>query len=312
MMNLPWLETHQKRLNDSLAGDWLGHAPMVHGPPGLGKRELARWLTARILCLEPVSGQPCRHCRSCSLLQSHSHPDLFIAAVPDDKTQVTVDVIRELSQGLQLTPSIGKRRVGLIEEADLMNRNAANALLKTLEEPSPQAWLVLVSDDPDVLPATILSRCQKIVVRPPKPEDARAWLHAQRQGLQEEDLELALDASGGAPLRALHLLDDAGLTFGRHVQQTLLAAAQGQPPAPVVVAEWSERPAETWQWLAHWIRRFMDSSLAHSGDDPVPDPAALADLWQQALEGRALAGTTVRADLLLGKWLLEWSAQFGR
>lgn len=311
-MNLPWLVDYRQGLNQSLEQGRLGHAPMMLGPAGLGKRALARWLTARILCLKPVAGQPCGQCQSCRLLESGTHPDLFIAAVPEDKTQLTVDVIRELTQGLQLTPSIGPRRVGLIAEADQMNRNAANALLKTLEEPSSQAWLVLVCDDPNTLPATVLSRCQKINVHPPDPHDARGWLREQ-QAVDADDLELALAASGGAPLRARALLDGDGLAFGREVRQVLLTAARGQPPAPAVLSGWSSRAAEAWQWLAYWVRDFMGAALLGNKTELAPvDPAALARLWQQAMEGRAMAGSSIRADLLLGKWLLEWSAQFGR
>ncbi|NDY94810.1 hypothetical protein [Wenzhouxiangella limi] len=312
-MTLPWLKSYQRQLDDSLTHERLGHAPMVHGPAGLGKRGLARWLTARILCLQPAAGQPCGQCQSCRLLESDTHPDLFIAAVPEDKTQLPVDVIRDLTQGLQLTPSIGSTRVGLVEEADRMNRNAGNALLKTLEEPSSRAWLILVSDDPDALPATVLSRCQKIIVHPPDGQAARTWLRAQAPEVGEPDIDLALQASGGAPLRALELLEGDGLAFGREIRQTMLDAVCRQPPSPAVLAAWSTRPAEAWHWLAHWVRDFMDSALAPEERDVLaPDPIALARLWQQALEGRAMAGTPVRADLLLGKWLLEWGAQFGR
>jgi DNA polymerase-3 subunit delta' len=312
-MNLPWLQPHQQRLSDSLIHDRLGHAPMIHGPAGLGKRQLARWLTARILCLNPRSGQPCGDCRSCALLASGTHPDLFIAAIPEDKTQLTVDVIRDLTQGLQLTPSIGQTRVGLVEEADQMNANAANALLKTLEEPSARAWLVLVSDDPDSLPPTVLSRCQKITVHPPHPEEASTWLQDQETNLAEADIALALDVGGGAPLRAQELLSEKGLEFGREVRRILLEAARGQLPTPATLAAWSGRPAESWQWLSHWVRQFMGSTLIPDDVEvPVIDPVALAELWQQALKGRAMARTSIRTDLLLGKWLLEWSAVFDR
>ncbi|MEE4638867.1 MAG: DNA polymerase III subunit delta' [Wenzhouxiangella sp.] len=312
-MNVPWLQPHEQQLNESLTHDRLGHAPLILGPAGLGKRKLARWLTARILCLSPSAGQPCGNCRSCTLLASGTHPDLFIAAIPEDKTQLTVDVIRALTQGLQLTPSMGPTRVGLVEEADQMNENAANALLKTLEEPSSQAWLVLVSDDPDSLPPTVLSRCQKIPVHPPQPEDTRTWLQGQATNVTEADIALALDAAGGAPLRAQALLTENGLEFGREVRRVLLESARGQLPTPAMLEAWSIRPLETWQWLSHWIRQFMGSALM-PGDAELDfiNPVALSELWQQALQGRAMARTSIRTDLLLGKWLLEWSALFDR
>ncbi|MFW6340949.1 MAG: DNA polymerase III subunit delta' [Wenzhouxiangella sp.] len=311
-MNLPWLSSLQQHFETALTAGRLGHAPMIQGPSGLGKRQLARWLTARLLCLMPIDGLPCGQCRSCQLLDSGSHPDLFVAKVPEDKTQLTVDVIRDLTRGLQLTPAIGPHRVGLVEEADRMNRNAANALLKTLEEPSDQAWLILVSDDPAGLPATVLSRCQRTSVHPPDAEIARSWLEGQVETAGRDDIELAQQASGGAPLRALALLTSDGLDFGRQVRGVMLDAARGQLPAPGLIDDWAGRAPESWHWLAYWCRSFMGSLLLDDDRALTVEPVGLGVLWQQALAGRAMAGTSIRADLLLSKWLLEWSGLFAR
>jgi DNA polymerase-3 subunit delta' len=311
-MNVPWLDPVKESFSDLLDQGRLGHAPMLIGPAGLGKRGLADWLVARLLCLGAIDGSPCGNCRSCQLLESRSHPDLFVASVPEDKSQLTVDVIRALAQGLQLTPSIGPHRVGLIKEADQMNINAANALLKTLEEPSAKAWLVLVSDNPDKLPATVLSRCQKKMIRPPTPEVARLWLAANIPEAQGADIDLALEVSGGAPLEALFLLSEDGLVLGGELRNVLLEAAGGRLPTPDRIETWSDRAPEVWHWLAFWCRRFMSELLLGQGKDIAARPEALATLWQQALEGRAMADTNIRADLLLGKWLLEWTVQVNK
>ena len=310
-MNLPWLDASRNRLNEALARNRLGHAPLVHGPAGLGKRILADWLVRRILCLAPEQGEPCGRCRSCELLDGGVHPDLFTASIPEDKTQLTVDVIRDLSRGLALTPSIGPRRVGLIAEADRMNRNAANALLKTLEEPSAQAWLILVSDHPEGLPATIRSRCQKLPVHPPDPETTAAWLAEQGVQATSEDRALAVEAAGGAPLRALQLLRDSNLAFGLDVRSRLLDISRGSAPAPQLIEQWSERSDEAWHWLAYWTRQWLGPAVGlEAGETGVADAPGLSQLWQQALEGRALSSGAIRADLLLGKWLLEWRRLF--
>ncbi|SRR6056297_2621214 len=311
-MMMPWLDTIKKSFSDRLDTERLGHAPMILGPVGLGKRDLASWLVARVLCLRPNDGEPCGSCRACQLLGSKSHPDLFVASIPEDKTQLTVDVIRALAQGLQLTPSIGPHRVGLINQADQMNTNAANALLKTLEEPSSRAWLILVSDDPDRLPATVLSRCQKVIIRPPTSETAREWLADYLPEAQSADIDLALAVSGGAPLKALDLLSEDGLALGREIRTVLLEAAAGQLPAPGRIEEWASRAPQTWHWLAFWCRSFMDGILLGKSGTISSHPAGLAVLWQQALEGRAMANTNIRADLLLGKWLLEWTSTVGK
>ena len=308
---LPWLRTCRDHLNQSLANERLGHAPLLHGPAGLGKRSLADWLVRRLLCLAPNNGNPCGACRACQLLDSGTHPDLFAAAVPEDRTQLTVDVIRELNRGLELTPALGPRRIGLIAEADQMNRNAANALLKTLEEPAGQAWLVLVSDRPDALPATVLSRCQKLAVRPPPTEQAMAWLAEEVKAADPAQHELALEVAGGAPLRARQLLQEQSLEFGLEIRSALLEMAKGNVLEPGLTETWAGRADEAWHWLAFWTRQWTGSALGLGEDTGAPaDAERLAERWQAALTGRALADGSIRADLLLGKWLLEWEALF--
>ena len=317
-MNLPWLEAQQQALGLALETQRLGHAPLLHGPPGLGKAQLADWLAKRILCLTPKRGQPCGRCRSCELLAAGTHPDLFFGQIPEDKTQITVDVIRELSAGLQLTPSIGPHRVGLIQPAEAMNRNAANALLKTLEEPAARAWLILVTDRPDLLPATVRSRCQKIAIKPPPRAEAAAWLDAQGVSAKVEDIALALDFCADAPLKARALLEGDGLAHGLDIQRKLLDLAHRQPISPELADCWAARASESWSWVCYWLKHWLSVSLetkAKASDTerallPVSRPVDLARAWQQALEGRQLAETSMRSDLLFGKWLLEWQSIF--
>ncbi|TVS13160.1 MAG: DNA polymerase III subunit delta' [Wenzhouxiangella sp.] len=315
-MRLPWLTAPAEALGLALDSERLGHAPLIHGPSGLGKIELARWLVARVLCLDSDGRAPCGTCRSCTLLKSGTHPDLFTAAIPEDRQQIPVDAVRDLCRGLQLTPAIGRRRVGWIEPAEAMNRNAANALLKTLEEPSPGTWLVLVSHQPERLPATIRSRCQQICVQPPSPDTAMAWLSKECPDQTEQQLTVALTAAGGAPVRALELLRDDGLAVGLEIRDTLLKLAQARPVAAAIAEEWAAHPARSWGWIAHWVHQWTGQMMGvcpRSQRCPLPasvSPETLARLWQQALEGRQLVQTTVRADLLLGKWLLEWVASF--
>ncbi len=315
-MRLPWLLAESEALGQALDAQRLGHAPLLHGPAGIGKRELARWLIERILCLAPDGQRPCGTCRSCLLLEAGTHPDLFVATVPEDKTQITVDIVRDLCSGLQLTPSIGQHRVGLIEPADRMNNNAANALLKTLEEPSAKSWLVLVTDRPDLLPATVRSRCQKLALRPPRRDEALGWLRAQCPEQDLDRLELALDLCGDAPLKALELVQGEGLSFGLDVRRILVDLAAGRPVPAGTAEAWSARSRESWDWIAHWVRHWMGGRMglvSGSGGAELPAHAGDADLaraWQGALEGRSLADTAIRADLLFGKWLLEWQSIF--
>ncbi len=321
-MSIPWLETEQKALNAALEADRFGHAPLLYGPGGIGKRAFSHWLVARILCQAEQGQRPCGTCRSCLLLQAGTHPDLFLAGVAEEKTQITVDQVRKLCAGLQLTPSIGDQRVGLIEPAERMNANAANALLKTLEEPSSRAWLILVSDRAELLPATVRSRCQKLALHPPRRPEALRWLQSESGTASPDDLNMALDFSGDAPLRAREIIERDGLSRGRAIREVLLDVAGGAPLSASVAEQWAAHPQESWDWISHWIRQWMIGEFgvaSGSGHEELPVAgrrdhlaAELARSWKRAQESRKLADTAIRADLLLGKWLLEWQGIFAR
>jgi DNA polymerase-3 subunit delta' len=317
-MNLPWLDDIKAQLDEAFVTERLGHAPLIQGPAGVGKRALGEWLSRRILCLEGGAAAPCGECRSCQLLSSETHPDFFPVDIPEDKREIPVDSIRNLNGRLQLTSSLTDRRVGRILPAEAMNTNAANALLKTLEEPAGNAWLILISDRPGRLPATIRSRCQAIAVRPPAHDEASLWLKAQIRErdleVSENDAEQALRLAGDAPLAALALVETDGLAFGFTIRDGLVAAARGRAIEQVIDSHWTDRAELTWRWIATWAGLALQASLRAGdasdllGDLPSAlEPAQAARLWDKALTGGALVRGNARQDLLIGKWLLEWS-----
>jgi DNA polymerase-3 subunit delta' len=313
-VNHPWLDSERVRLAESLDQERLGHAPLICGPVGLGKTVLADWLVRRVLCLDPDGRDPCGRCAACRMIAAGSHPDCFRVGIPEDKREIPIDSVRELTESLQLTPSIGPRRLGLIEPAEAMTTSAANALLKTLEEPSPGAWLILVSHQPGRLPATVRSRCQPVNVRPPTKAVALEWLRAECPDRSAEVLAEALLLTTGAPLAARRLLAEERLEFGHVVLDALLGLAGGSAIDQVLDDRWTESAPETWHWLAIWCSVLMHHSqgldIRHlPGDRRLPsnlDPAELGQLWERALKGTALSRGNARQDLLLGKWLLEW------
>lgn len=317
-MNLPWLEEIKAQLDDSFRAERLGHAPLIQGPAGVGKRALGDWLCRRILCLSSEAPTPCGQCRSCELLASGTHPDFFDVGIPEEKREIPVDSIRDLNGRLQLTSSLTDRRVGRILPAEAMNTNAANALLKTLEEPAGNAWLVLISDRPGRLPATIRSRCQAIMVRPPAHDQTLEWLSGEvsERALEAggQEVEHALELAGDAPLAALDLLEGEGLDFGLGIREGMAKTARGEALQGALDSSWTEQPELTWRWIATWSGLVLRASLGARenvgllGDLPTGlSPESAARLWDEALRGGALARGNARQDLLLGKWLLEWS-----
>jgi DNA polymerase-3 subunit delta' len=308
---LPWLENTCRSLRERLEDGRLGHAPLVHGPAGIGKQELGEWLAKLLLCARPGESA-CGECQGCRHFESGTHPDLFVVEVPEDKQGIGVDQVRDLIERLQLTASMGPHRVGLMRQADAMNRNAANALLKTLEEPPPGAWLILLSEQPASLPPTIRSRCQQLPLRAPAPEVSAPWLSAACPDAPEVDREAALQLAAGAPLAARDMIVSGGLESGYAVLDDLVS----ERPHAEVLERWQSDPAASWQWLARWLAVIMaresEAGAWQPSDRSLPDhvdPRRLARLWQMALDGhREAQRGVVRQDLLLGRWLLEWEA----
>ena len=193
----------------------LPHAMLLKGPPGIGKRAFASALAKGLLCEKPVSPiTACGSCVACHWFDSGNHADFRMlqpeaAEISDDdepvdkkkKRDISVAQVRSLSDFVNISSHRSGAKVVLIQPAEAMNVNAANALLKSLEEPPPATFFVLVTDRPHLLPATIRSRCQQIALPPPSAQEAAAWL--KTSGISQP--ELALAQAGGSPLLAVEL-----------------------------------------------------------------------------------------------------------
>ena len=181
-MSIPsWHVELWSRLQARRQRNALPHALLLCGPQGLGKRDFLRRFVRGLLCQHPDNGDACGNCRSCLLFDAGTHPDYVALSfgLRKDGVQrqdIVVDQIRELSARLATASQFGGWQIASIDPADAMNTAAANALLKTLEEPATQTMLILVADAPWRMPATIRSRCQRIDFQLPKHDEALAWL----------------------------------------------------------------------------------------------------------------------------------------
>jgi DNA polymerase-3 subunit delta' len=169
----PWLYSHQKALSNQFSHDRLPHAILISGVSGSGKLDLAQWLMSLLHCQQPLHAnateqddilKACGHCKSCLLLKSKTYPDYLNLIA--EKNSLGVDDIRHANSFLQKTAHLGKFKTVLIENAQTMTLQAANALLKTLEEPSNNSVIILLTNDIEMLLPTILSRCRILNVRP--------------------------------------------------------------------------------------------------------------------------------------------------
>ena len=206
--SLPWLKGAQAGLRAAHSAGRLPHSLLLLSAPGLGAEQLASWVTALALC-ESQSPRPCGSCASCRLLRADSHPDSHVVRLEEDAQQIKVDQVRGLIESLGLKSYRGGCKVGVIEGAEALNANGANAFLKTLEEPTADTVLILIARPSHRLPATIASRCLRLTLQPPPAEAAVAWLEAHSEpGAHTWPAALAL--AGGAPLLALDL-DSSGM-----------------------------------------------------------------------------------------------------
>jgi len=283
----------------------MGHALLLCGPALIGKGQLARRLAARVLGIE-------RDPRAARLFAAGTHPDYRqIGFIPNRdgsrlRTEIVIEQIRELADALVLTPQYGGAQVAVIDPADAINHAAANALLKTLEEPQPGRYLWLLSAHPARLPATIRSRCQRLELKLPEQDEALEWLCAQ--GHAATTAAEALSAARGHPGLADAWLRDGGMTLRRAVAADLAALRRGETAALELAQRWSADEA-----LSERLRHAADLALGEAENSDTPARIRrLANWFDHANRTRDLLRTPIRAELALAQLLLDgqkaWAA----
>jgi DNA polymerase III subunit delta' len=328
---LPWTRPLLLALFASRAS-W-PHAMLLTGAAGIGKRSVAMHIAQALLCESPrADGFACGTCPSCRYFAAGQHPDLRVLEplkVDDDGEikrldHIPIDKVRELRDLVELTTHRGGNKVAVIVPAELMNHAAANALLKTLEEPPPDTFLLLVSHQPGRLPATILSRCRRVPVATPDTDGASAWLAAQ--GVASPAGVLA--QANGAPIAALGLADpDAqaeraawlgALAEPRTLSPTLLSARVDAGARELR----KDRLAAVIDWLIAWttdIARVAARGTPRANIDFAPALAALAPrvarislsrYHRQLLRERARIAHPLTPRLTVEALLIDYRALF--
>ena len=251
----PWIGSEMATLAAAHQAGRLPHGLMIHEAPGTGGDWLAQWAARLVLC-QSATGAPCGACPNCHRVAAAQHPDLLVLQPIEDSRQIRIEQVRELSEELALTAHQGAYKVAIITPADTLNRFAANALLKTLEEPPSRTLLMLVVTQPSRLPATILSRCQRIRIRAPARPQAVSWLEASRGA---GDWNAVLDTLGEAPMLAAEADPKAVVQIGAEVRQALEAAAAGGGDPVATADRWARadlplRLSCIENWLTERIR----------------------------------------------------------
>jgi len=246
-MELIWLDDFAAAWRRRLEQGRAPHALMLQGPPGAGKRATAAWIAR--LRLDPRCADSMPHWP----WSWPEHADFHKLSPAEDRQTIGVEQVRDLAAALALTSYEGHGKVAIVDPANAMTDNAANSLLKTLEEPPGDALLVLIVDRVGRLPATIFSRCQRVSVVPPDTRRSLAWLEASGQ---DGDWPAALALAGGAPLAALSMREQVDVAAS--MARELAEVAEGRSSPLEIAAGWSRlEPGFVLDWLAREVQEHI-------------------------------------------------------
>lgn len=313
-----WHRTQWGRLQERIKTGRLPHALLLHGPDGLGKRRFADRLARSLLCTSPdETGEPCDRCRACRMCSAGTHPDLRWVEPEETGKAIRIDAVRALCSDLALKSQFGSFKVAVVVPADRLNIAASNALLKTLEEPSPATLLTLVSSRPTYLPATIRSRCQSLAFVAPDRREALSWL----QGHHLDDPETLLDMAYGAPFLAVQLGESDGIERRRQLLRAIDDLRRGGLDPVTTAANYVEQDVNgICRWMLSYVTDMIrlkfaanPPALSNADSREVLERMArsltsseLFALQDALMAAQRLLDTSVNTQLLLEDLFMRW------
>ena len=316
----PWQQHHWSNLQQQILANKFPHALLICGQSGLGMLSFANAIALSLLCSQPDSeGRPCGRCQPCQLCASDSHPDLYRVNRDEDKRQILVDQIRALCEFMALSRQFERYKIGLICEAEKLNNNAANSLLKTLEEPPPYSLIIMVSHGLMQIPPTLRSRCQQILFFSPPRDSGANWLAKQ---LPDCNSKLLISLAHGAPLMAKDLASGDQLQARQSAFNVLLQLLAGEVSATAAAKRLEKLDIRLLlDWLMSWaidVIRLRFEADANRLDNPdlyqeligISSQMGLSyffDVMDEMIQFKRFLDASLNHQLLLEDILLAWS-----
>ena len=300
-----WQHTLWQQVADRALKDQMAHAFLLKGLPGLGKMHFAKTFAHWLLCEE--SGRlPCLQCKGCALVLAGSHPDLLVVEPEEEGKVIKIAQVRTLNDFSQKTAQQGGLRIIIVGPAEAMNINAANALLKCLEEPGNKTLFMLVSHrSGDMLP-TIRSRCQALVFSIPARDVAQHWLASRLS--EPEQAELLLRLAAGSPLMALQMAQQGVLVQRDQLILSVKGLFRGEKTVVELGKEWQGKDCLLLlDWLSGWLEDVIRIGLTGS-DEYVHNPDLKTFLQYLARKTTPVQAIDLRDWLLAQRHLLMGGA----
>ena len=318
----PWHDIPWKLLKGYVFAERIPQALLVSGPTGLGKIQLVSLFAHLLLCefRNEKEGLPCGICRSCSLFYSGTHPDFLEIKPESEDKDISIDQIRWLLSKLSITVHYQQYRIIVVEQADQMNRSAANSFLKALEEPPSRTVIILITNQLSLIPTTVKSRCQSIVVKAPTLNQGQAWLKGNQI---TGDLSLLLQLSSKAPLLAKTYARNDAITIRMQLFEKLILL-RTKKLSVVVVADFccDNSQFDLVTWMISWFVDLMKITQTSSKVGVVNidlyeslktltrdlDLHQLYDLYMAALKLRIQLKQSINKNLAYEVFFIKWVA----
>ncbi len=294
---LPWHSATYDQFRRVLSDERVPHALLLSGSAGAGIEHLAALVAGTLLC-HSLQSSPCGLCDGCRMAQAGSHGDYRWLEPEAGKRALGIDAVRSAVSFIQQTPAFGERKVMVIAPAHAMTIAAANALLKTLEEPPGNGILVLVSSRPGDLPATVRSRCQRVQTPAPSADQALVWLQGQCDNMDSQTVSAALDAADGAVMTAREWLQNGELAAMTELRRQLSGLLQGASAPVSTVAALKDVELEL---ILSTLLTLIEQALREGDSDRLKSQRDLFELHDQVRGwlGAIRRGVNLARDTLL-------------